>query len=709
MEKSDKVVLSKYEVSVIGMLGITLLPTFGVLLFQLIWGLIAGGTNNFRVYFVTGAVFAVFLLFSSLICIKYAKEIVVSKKFLYGVGVLLFAMHLLLLAKSYLNSSTVYPAMSGEWFPWHNKSDWKVFCLMLGVSAVGVFVFLWVGKHRKVIEMLRYPAYLLASAIAGFSMYAPNWTANDRMHGSAYYVSVYNALMNEPYTYSNQSIYGHYAILLKYPIKWLGGDYRAFSIVIAAVGGLSLFFVALALDLCIKNHFVSIIAVWAVPMMFLYYPLNHWQMFPHRVFFAGIELYLIAALFYYKKKAVIKLVGYAVCCLSLLWNVETGIVCLGVWAVACVVFEDFYLRKEWSWRHFGGSVIRNIMYSVFTVIGLIGIFNLYNMPLGESWHGLKFILYPHIASWDVPGKIIARAAEQREQMSAGMGNTVLADSAMASWEGGFASGLSIPFPIQISYWYFVFLLMGMAVILYVLRMLYHRTEVNDHLMGIAAILAFGHLTYFVNRPCFDYLSIAFFEAVFIMAVIVDRQWNKSNGLAYGERGVQFLFVALLSILSVLTIWQAYFRISGRAADGYYDRAQFLAITEEIEEKVPKDTYAIGMMGTQEIYAELGWDTQSHIMDFMALGCTGGNWLETLVLETAAQDECVVCFRSKRTEERETVQQFMRRFLGYQDSAITVKEFWDLDIDEDWYFGIYYLQLDHSIENHLVELYGEMNK
>lgn len=704
MEKSGKVILRKYEVSVIGMLAITSVPTFGVLLAQLIQGVIAGGTNNFRVYFVTGAVFIVSLLSSGLLCVRCAKERAVPKRPLYGIGVFLFAMHLLLLVKSYLNSSTVYPGMSGEWFPWHNKSDWKVFCLMLGVSIAGILVFLWAGKQRKVIEMLRYPVYLFASAIAGFSIYSPNWTANDRMHGSAYYVSVYNALMNEPYTYSNQSIYGHYAILLKYPVKWLGGDYRAFNIVIAIVGGLSLFFVALALDICIKNHFIAMIAVWAVPVMFLYYPLNHWQMFPHRVFFAGIELYLITVFFYCKKKTAVKLVGYIVCCLSLLWNIETGIVCLGVWAVTCVACEDFYLRTERSWRRFGGSVIRNIMYSVFTVVGLIGMFNLYNMPLGEQWHGLRFLLYPHIASWDRPEKIFIQAAEQATVASP-TADAAAAGAASASWEGGFTTGLSIQFPVQISYWYFVFLLMGVAVILYVVRMLYHRAEVNDYLMGIAAVLALGHLTYFVNRPCFDYLSIAFFEAVFIMAVVADRQWNKSNGLAYGERGVQFLFVAVLSILSVLTVWQTYFRILGRVEDEYYEWTQFRTITEAIAEKVPKDTYAIGMMGTQEIYAELGWDTQSHVMDFMALGCTGGNWLETIVSETAAQDECVVCFRCKRTEERETVQQFMRRFLGYHAEAITVKEFWDLDIDKDWYFGVYYLELDQSIENSVREYYG----
>lgn len=705
MEKSDKIILSKYEVSVIGMLAITLMPTFSVLLFQVIRDFMARETNNFRIYFVTGGVFLAFVFLSALICVRFAKEMAVPKTLLYSGGMLLLSGHLLLLMKCYLNSSTVYPGVSGEWFPWHNKSDWKMFCLMLVISVAGSLVFLWARKQRKLVEILRYPAYLLASAIAGFSIYAPNWTANDRMHGSAYYVSVYNALMNEPYTYSNQSIYGHYAILLKYPVKWLGGDYRAFNIVIAIVGGLSLLFVALALDLCIKNHFISVIAVWAVPMMFLYYPRNHWQMFPHRVIFAGIELYLIVAL-YYKRKAVLKAVGYLVCCISMLWNMETGIVCLGVWAVTCIVYEDFCLRSERDWKHFGGSVIRNVMYSVFTVIGLIGIFNLYNMPLGEQWHGLRFMLYPHAASWDMPEKIVVRAAEQAVQTVAD--NAVSTGDAASSWEGGFVTGLSVWFPVQISYWYFVLLLMGMAVILYVVRMLFRRVDKNDHIMGMAAVLALGHLTYFINRPCFDYLAIAFFESVMIMAIIADRQWDKRGGLAYGERGIQFLFVSVLSILSVLAVWQTYFRIAGRIEDGYYDLTEFETITEEIARKVPKDTYAIGMMGTQEIYAELGWDTQSHTMDFMAYGCTGGNWLETLVVETAKQEECLVCFRSKKSEERETIQQFMQRFVGYTEESITIKEFWDLDIDEDWYWGIYYLELDQSIGNYLKEIYGVLN-
>ncbi len=703
MGKPVKVVLNKYEVSALGMLAMTLVPTFGVLVFQVFQDFMAGETNNFRIYFVTGCVFLIFLLFSMLLCMRYAKEIKISKAALYSVGALLFAAHIFLLAKCYLNSTTVYPAMSGEWFPWHGKTDWKVFCLMIGTGIAGIAAFVWTGKRRKIVELLRYPAYLLASAIAGFSMYAPNWTANDRMHGSAYYVSVYNALMNEPYTYSNQSIYGHYAILLKYPVKWLGGDYKAFNIVIAVVGGLSLFFVALALDLCIKNHFISVIAAGAVPVMFLYYKFNHWQMFPHRVFFAGIELYLMTALFYKKRKG-IQLIGYIVCCLSLLWNVETGIVCLGVWAGVCIIYEEFYVRSERNRKHFVASILRNLMYAVFTIAGFVGIFNVYNMSLGEPFHGLRFLLFP-MASWDMPETIVAQAAEQAVQVAAG--GTALTGGVSALWRGGFVTGLSIFFPVQISYWYFVFLLMGAAILLYVVRELYHRTQVNDYLMGIAAVFAFGHLTYFVNRPCFDYLSIAFFEAVFIMAIVADRQWNRVSGLAYGVRGTQFLFVALLSILSMLTLWQTRFRISERIAAGYYDMSQFHAITEDIEKKVPKDTYAIGM-GIQEIYAELGWDTQSHVTDFMAIDCTGGDSLATFVVETAQQNECVLCYRSRKTEERKTAFDYMRNY-GFEDEAITIKEFWNLDFDEDWYWNVYYLQLDPSIKNNQVEHYGALIK
>ena len=71
MGKTDRALLSKYEVSVVGALAITLLPTFIVLFFQIIMDLKTGETNNFRIYFASGGVFLLLLLQSVLLCVRY--------------------------------------------------------------------------------------------------------------------------------------------------------------------------------------------------------------------------------------------------------------------------------------------------------------------------------------------------------------------------------------------------------------------------------------------------------------------------------------------------------------------------------------------------------------------------------------------------------------------------------------------------------------
>lgn len=700
--RKNKILLDQYEVSVFAMMGITLLPTFGILFIQVIGDVLTNSMSNYRIYAVTAVVFLILLMISGTICRRYAREVQVSGRAFYAGCILVFVIHILLLMRSYVNSTTVYPAMSGEWFPWHSKTNWKMFVFMAGIGGVGILVCLWAGKQRKVIEWIRYPAYLLASVFAGASMYAPNWMAGDRMHGSAYYTSVYNALMDAPYTYSNQSIYGHYAILLKYPIKLLGGDYAAFNIVISIVGGLSLLFLAFALDICVKNHFLSIIGVWAVPMMFLYYPLNHWQMFPHRVIFAAVLLYLITLCFHRQYKWV-KPLGYFACIFSLLWNVETGIVCLGVWALTCIVKECFYVQKLSGWKEIIKSGVYNAVYSVLSLIGTLGIFNLYNMSLGEKWHGLKFFLYPLVSGWDTPEKFIVRAGGRRGVLAASKIMELL-----EKINSGFAAGLANPLPYQISSWYFVLFLMGLAIILFAVRAVFHKEKANDYIMALAAVLAMGHLIYFFNRACFDYLAIAFFEAILIMAVIADEVIDKDKHTAFIKTAHQYLFISVLSVLSVMTVWQIYFRFAGRIADGYYDTSEMEKLAKEIEEVVPKDTYAFGM-GIQEIYAQLGWDTNCYLTDFLAIDCTGGNALATLVFDTVKQDECVVCFRSNRKGERETVEHYMQWWCGYIDGTVEVKALWDLEFDENWYWNVCYLKLDGSKENSLFDHYKALEQ
>ncbi len=414
-EWNKKIPVSQYGTSLLIAFLVTLVPTFSVLVMQVRTDSLTGEMNNLRIYIMTALVFMITLLTSVLVCKvfffsgkhKWNLHITCWAYVLYLGGILLNVWYLI---KCYLNSMNVYPYMSGEWFPWHKKPNWQIFFLMFLIGIIAIGVSLWNEKGKKIFEVARFPLYLLASAIGGASMYCSNLFAGDFLHGNAYYASVYQAVIGAPFDYNNQSVYGHYAIFLKYPVKMLGGDYTAFNIVIAIVGAMSIFMVALALDLCVKNHFISIIGTWAIPMMYLYYPKNHWQMFPHRILSASFLLYVIAR-YFHKREKWMKLTGYTLAGLAILWNAETGIICLGTWIIASIIFE--IVNKVDDTRvNLMKSVFRNMMYSILTLGGMVCLFNLYNMPLGEKWHGFRFLMFPLDAGWDMPGLIEAHAAEE---------------------------------------------------------------------------------------------------------------------------------------------------------------------------------------------------------------------------------------------------------------------------------------------------------
>ena len=702
----DKITLDKYEVSVIGMLSAVLLPTFAVLVLQVIKDVLSGDMNNLRVYLVTAVVFLVMLLVSGWLLRRYGREISVSGRMYRILAVGGFASNLLLLAMCYHTSPTVYPGMSGEWFPWHQKTEWKVFFLMTGIAVLGIILYLWSDRLRKLTAYMRYPVYLAASAVGGFSMYCGNYLASDKMHGTAYYTSVYNALMNAPYDYSNQSIYGHYAILLKYPVKWLGGSYTDFTVVMAVVGGLSILFFAMAMDICVHNHYISMVGVWAIPVMYLYYARNHWQMFPHRVLFAGIELFLLA-LYFRKRIKGMQAVGYVVCSLAMLWNMETGIVCLGTWCLAGILHETWYADTAYECPDNVTSgrerllrilrcTFRNAAYSLVSVLGMVVMFNLYNMPLGEKWHGLRFLLYPYISGWDTPEVLVAQAAEQ----TAASGIAEAVDGLGV----GFASIFSIPFPWQVSPWYFVLLLLGTGILLYAVRRMHGRARELDYIMVLSAVLALGHLVYFINRPCFDYLAIGFFESVLIMGILADEPVDTGSGLAFIKQAYRYLFIAILSVLSVLSVWQAVYRFTERASLGYYAQEEFDALLDEIRDSVPENTIAIGMC-TQEIYAQLGRDTGCHIVDMTAIG---GNEhaVAQLVMATSGQKNYLVSVRDYKDGEKNPIETYMS-YWGVQPEAITTVKHWDMGLDSGNYWDIYYLEIDQSIEHKHVDYYGEI--
>lgn len=68
----------------------------------------------------------------------------------------------------------------------------------------------------------------------------------------AYFNSIYNVLHGSPYTENATSIYGHYAILYKLPMKLLGGDLIDFILLNSLIGALCFLAMFLALHFIVK-------------------------------------------------------------------------------------------------------------------------------------------------------------------------------------------------------------------------------------------------------------------------------------------------------------------------------------------------------------------------------------------------------------------------------------------------------------------------
>lgn len=76
---------------------------------------------------------------------------------------------------------------------------------------------------------------------------------SDSYHGHAYFNSVYNIYQGMPYTHNVTSIYGHYALFFKIPLKLFHGDFRAFVMMLAVVGTLAHVCAFLTLQLLVES------------------------------------------------------------------------------------------------------------------------------------------------------------------------------------------------------------------------------------------------------------------------------------------------------------------------------------------------------------------------------------------------------------------------------------------------------------------------
>lgn len=498
--------------------------------------------------------------------------------------------------------------LTERWEPgtWLSRKNKKVNELVFAVLILSQMILLFLAElvvffrvyaniqiREEKNDWMVWLIYAVLTILIFYCMDTPNIfgraEAGDHFHAHAYYNSVYNVYQGLPYTDTMTSIYGHYGLLFKIPMKLVGGDFRMFVLMIAALGTLAHVCAFLVLELTVESRILR--ALGAVAAAFPVLGMRggyYWQVWPHRMIFPMILL-LYAAILMKKQwwNRWTGLAGYLICLLAILWNTETGVILAVAWMA---LFVSRCLAGG-EWRI--GLLIRTVPVHAVCVaasfFGAYGIVNLYNLSKHSPANTLGEFLIP-----------------------------LLSDSYMVDI-------LHLDLPMYPSAYMGVIALFLIGTAMGISTWFYAKQK-NDgqvQLIFFLSISALGRITYYVNRPSYHNLDCVSLSAGILLAYLGQRgmtfvkkrkwkHWEEMDlaGVVNGTLGLAC--AAAVLAMSTGTVLQ--FSQNSKIKENYHNVGELEAFVQEIAEVVPENTHGFGL-NVAEIYSLLHWNTQCFTMDF----------------------------------------------------------------------------------------------
>ena len=442
-------------------------------------------------------------------------------------------------------------------------------------------------------EWIVWLTYVVLTVLILYSMYTPNifgrGEQSDSYHCHAYFNSVYNIYQGMPYTHNVTSIYGHYALFFKIPMKLLHGDFRAFVMMLAMVGTLAHVCAFLTLQLLVESRALRIAGALAIAFPILgmrggYY----WQVWPHRIVFPMILLLYGAVILKKNYRGFISTAGgYLICLLAVLWNTETGIFLAISWAA-------MYVSRYFSENRVKiGKLLINIAVHVagivFSVLGAYGMVNLYNILKHSPVNSLEDFLVPLLSSNYMEGVLHLD---------------------MPLYPCAYMAVITL-------------FLMGTSVGLSGWFQEEKKQCWNRELIFLLSVGALGCLVYYINRPAYHNLDCVALPAAILSAYfgqyglrfIRNKEWKnfgKISSTHVFRAGVGLICTAAVLAMSTGTVLQ--FAQNSQIKENFHDMEDFEGLAAQVVEMVPENTPAFGI-NIPEIYSLLQRRTECFTMDF----------------------------------------------------------------------------------------------
>lgn len=465
----------------------------------------------------------------------------------------------------------------------HRIPFYLYFSFLLLASAC---VFLFLSKIKKNIKFLRIISAVALSITQTVVLFAPN-IINDHggnlFHIHAYFNPVYNIVKGLPYDDIIASIYGHYPLFYYLPMKFLSlfgiPMIHSAMIITMIFGFVSFLLIYIALSKFIKRDGLFYISIVSISYISFYYYQSgqYYQMLPHRILFPAITLFVLSVFYLKKIPAWIQIVVSAA---GLLWNFESGIICLIILTFYSVFINAVFEKKR-SFKDYFWEVIKCIL--SFAVS--FGLLNVFNFALGGRMLSVKDFIYP----------IMSNDFE--------------------------ISGLAIKIPTFLSLYFLEFAVLMLLLCIIIVKIFKKSFNKEELYLASVTLMGLGMFPYYFNRAAFANVSIVHIPFLFALCYAVQLFFDEfentekkyKKGMMIGSVSVIFAFFCMGALSGIpLSIND---RVNSSWKTDEYDQ-----LCDIIKTYIPSDAAAVGP-GLTDIYTSLGWEPQIYVMDWSDWDCS----------------------------------------------------------------------------------------
>lgn len=330
-----------------------------------------------------------------------------------------------------------------------------------------------------------------------FCLYMPNFFedySGGVHHVDAYTTSIINVCNGHPYITENSSIYGHHGLVMLPLVKCFDlffSQWTAITLSIAILGSISVGLMVYILDKLTNNDFLFSLASLGLCYYSCYSRINgnYYQMEPHRYLFQAITLFGCFLYLNHQKDFLIKICMWGVVSISVLWNLETGLVTVVVWAMCCICKENFV-----KWNAY--SIIKNVALSLCSFIIPYGLVCLYNVCVGGKPIDFLTFIYP-------------------------IGESIRGTSNYFNIE---SLGFGIRLPIDI--WFVLYAILISFFTTKFVKVILHKSTWEDILGICGALIGLGTLGYFMNEPWNECKYIAIYGLIVVCLLVIKENPGK---------------------------------------------------------------------------------------------------------------------------------------------------------------------------------------